>query len=184
MTDRDLLEIAKEAGFLAVLVPTEKIVVDSKFRPFCEENLCGNYNANYACPPDCGTVGEVRQRLMAEDWALVLQTIWDIGSYENQKGILNAKKAHNAAIIQLTEKLRQAGFHGFCLGYGGCPLCNPCKRIENQPCAHPDRRISCMCAYCIDVAKLAEKCGLECAWTPEKLYLFGMFAFRDLIETR
>ena len=33
MTDRDLLEIAKEAGFLAVLVPTEKIVVDSKATP-------------------------------------------------------------------------------------------------------------------------------------------------------
>ena len=179
MSDKELLELAQRAGFSAVLIPTEKITVDAKFRAFCEDNLCGNYNANYACPPDCGSVEEVRQRLMAQDRALVLQTIWDIGSYENKDGILNAKKAHNAAIAQFTEKLRQAGFHGFCLGYGGCPLCSPCKRRENQPCAHPDKKISCLSAYCVDVAKLAEESGLKFAWTPEKLYLFGMFAFKE-----
>ena len=75
------------------------------------------------------------------------------------------------------EKLRQAGVQGFCLGYGGCPLCDPCKRVTNEPCAHPEQKISCMSAYCIDVAKLAEKCGLEFAWVPEKLFLFGMFVF-------
>ena len=179
MTDKELLEIAKDAGFSAVIIPTEKIVVDSKFRPFCEDNLCGNYGANYACPPDCGSVEEVRQRLMVQNRALVLQTIWDIGSYENKEGILGAKKAHGAAILQLMEKLRQLGLQGFCLGYGGCSLCSPCKRIENQPCAHPDKKISCLSAYCIDVAKLAEESGLEFAWTPDKLYLFGLIAFED-----
>ena len=27
------------------------------------------------------------------------------------------------------------------------------------------------------IAKLAEKCGLEFAWVPEKLFLFGMYIF-------
>ena len=177
MSDKELLELAHGAGFSAALIPTEKITVDAKFRSFCEDNLCGNYNANYACPPDCGSVEEVRQKLMDQDRALVLQTIWNIGSYENKDGILEAKKAHNAAILRFTDTLHQAGFQGFCLGYGGCPLCSPCKRRENQPCAHPDKKISCLSAYCVDVAKLAEESCLEFAWTPEKLYLFGMFAF-------
>ena len=133
------------------------------------------YDANYSGPPDCGTVEEVRERLMAQDQALVLQTIWNIGSYDNKQAILDSKKAHNAAILRFAEQLRQAGLKGFCLGYGGCPLCDPCRRAENRLCAHPE--ISCMPAYCIDVAKLAEKCGLEFAWIPEKLFLFGMFAF-------
>lgn len=178
MTDQELLELAKEMGFSAALIPMEKIVVDAKFRSLCEENLCGNYDANYACPPDCGSVSSVRQRLMAEDRALVLETVWEIGSYENTEGILDARKAHNAAILRLSEKLRQAGFHGFYLGYGGCPLCSPCKRSQNLPCAYPERKISCLSAYCVDVAKLAEECGMEFAWTPEKLHLFGMFAFK------
>ena len=179
MIDTQILKLAEEVGFHAALIPTPEIIVDSKFRPYCEENLCGNFGANYSCPPDCGTVEEVRHRLMARDRALVLQSVWEIGSYENKQAVLEARKTHNAAVLRLVEQLRQLGMDGFCLGYGGCPLCDPCKRKENQPCAHPDKQISCMSAYCIDVAKLAQKCGLEFAWVPEKLYLFGMFAFRD-----
>lgn len=177
MTDKELIKLAKEERFCAAVIASENIPVDGKFRKFCEDNLCGKYNANYSCPPDCGTVEEVQARLASGKRALVLQTIWEIGSYENKQAILDSKKAHNAAILRFTEKLRQAGIQGFCLGYGGCPLCDPCKRVENQPCAHPDKKISCMSAYCIDAAKLAEKCNLEFAWVPEKLFLFGMFVF-------
>lgn len=177
MTETELLALAREEGFTAAIIPTERIVTDEKFRPFCEENLCGNYDANYSCPPDCGTVEQTRQRLMQQDRALVLQRIWPIGSYENKSAILESRKAHNAAILRLTKKLREAGMEGFCLGYGGCPLCSPCKRVTSEPCPHPESRISCMSAYCIDVAKLAAVCDLPFAWESDKLYLFGMFAF-------
>ena len=85
---------------------------------------------------------------------------------------MTSKKNLNIAILKLTENLYREGYDCFCLGYGGCPLCNPCKQVEGQPCAFPDKRISCMSAYCIDVGKLANKCGLEFAWVPEKLFLF------------
>ena len=42
-----------------------------------------------------------------------------------------------------------------------------------------ERRISCMSAYCIDVAKLAQRCGLQFGWIPGKLYLFGMIAYHE-----
>ena len=177
MQDTDILKLAEEMGFSAAFVDTADVAQDPSFRKFCEDNLCGKYNANYSCPPDCGTVEEVQTRLRAGKRALVLETICEIGSYENKQSIIDSKKTHNAAILRFTDKLRQAGTQGFCLGYGGCPLCDPCKRITNDPCTHPDKKISCMSAYCIDVAKLAEKCGLEFAWVPEKLFLFGMFVF-------
>lgn len=179
MQDNEIIKLAEVAGFSVALIPTGEIVINPEFRKFCEDNLCGKYGANYACPPDCGTVEEVRERLMSGDRALVLQTIWAIGSYDNKQGIQQSKKAHNAAILRFTETLRQEGHKGFCLGYGGCPLCDPCKKVNNEPCAHPDKKISCMSAYCIDVAKLAELCQLEFAWVPEKLFLFGMFAFHQ-----
>ena len=177
MNDKQIIELAEASGFRAAMIATNEIVQEPSFRKFCEDNLCGKYNANYSCPPDCGTVEEVQQRLKAGKRALVLQSIWDIGSYDNKDEIQKSKKTHNAAILRFTETLRKAGHKGFCLGYGGCPLCDPCKRVINEPCAHPEQKISCMSAYCIDVAKLAEKCGLEFAWIPEKLFLFGMFVF-------
>ena len=177
MNDKQIIELAEASGFRVAMISTNEIAQDPSFRKFCEDNLCGKYNANYSCPPDCGSVEEVQERLKAGKRALVLQTIWEIGSYDNKEGIQQSKKTHNAAILHFTETLRQSGHKGFCLGYGGCPLCDPCKRVNNEPCAHPEQKISCMSAYCIDVAKLAEKCGLEFAWVPEKLFLFGMFVF-------
>ena len=181
MTDMELIKLAEEAGFHAAFITAKEIPVDGSFRKFCEDNLCGKYNANYSCPPACGTVEEVHQRLHSAGKALVLQTVHEIGSYENKEAILTSKKNLNLAILRLTEDLRKAGMDCFCLGYGGCPLCNPCKQVEGEPCSFPDKRISCMSAYCIDVGKLANRCGLEFAWVPEKLFLFGMIAFNELV---
>ena len=174
MNDMELIKLADNMGFHTALISAGEIPVDGSFRKFCEDNLCGKYNANYSCPPGCGTVEEVRQRLFGADKALVLQTIHEIGSYENKEAILKSKKNLNTDILKLTETLRKEGVSCFCLGYGGCPLCDPCKQVAGEPCAFPEKRISCMSAYCIDVGKLAEKCGLAFAWIPEKLFLFGM----------
>ena len=177
MTDLELIKLAEDAGFLAAILPAKDIPVDGSFRKFCEDNLCGKYNANYSCPPGCGTVEEVHERLFAQDKALVVEMIWDVNGFDDKEFIFSSRNKLNRTVLQLMDQLRVEGMDGFCLGYGGCPLCDPCKRLENQPCAHPDKKISCMSAYCIDVAKLAEKCDLEFAWVPEKLFLFGMFVF-------
>ena len=178
MENAELMKLAEKAGFRAAVLPVKDTPVDGSFRKFCEDNLCGKYNANYSCPPGCGTVEQVRQRLFAGEKALVLQTIHHIGSYENKEAILRSKKNLNVEILKLTEQLRLEGIDCFCLGYGGCPLCDPCKQVEGEPCAFPEKRISCMSAYCIDVGKLAGKCGMEFAWLPEKLYLFGVIVLR------
>ena len=171
-----LLDLARAEGFFASVIPTADVPVDGKFRVFCEQNLCGQYGANYACPPDCGSVEQLHKNILEQDHALVVSTIWDIESYEDKIAIADARRSHNTSVLRLLRKVKAAGFAGFCTGYNGCPLCEPCKRRENLPCAHPDQRISCMSAYCIDVAKLAQRCELEFGWVPGKLYLFSMIA--------
>ena len=42
MTNDEMIARAVEAGFAAAeVIDTDKIVFDPMFRPFCEENLCG-----------------------------------------------------------------------------------------------------------------------------------------------
>ena len=60
MEDQEILKQAKEMGFSAAIIDTKDVVQEPSFRKFCEDNLCGKYNANYSCPPDCGTVEEVQ----------------------------------------------------------------------------------------------------------------------------
>ena len=48
----NMIETAKELGFSgAAVIDTAELVFIPEYRVFCEENLCGNYDLNPACPP-------------------------------------------------------------------------------------------------------------------------------------
>lgn len=178
MTDQQIIALAVEEGFAAAeIVETEKIVFDAMFRPYCAENLCGQYGVNYSCPPDCGSVEEMKARILAHKKALVLQTIWQVADFSDAPTIKAAKKSHNAAGIRLVQQLRQAGHEGIMVGASGCALCVPCELGQGRPCKFPELRYSCMSAYCIFVKKLTDECGMEYDCGDGLLALFGMFAF-------
>lgn len=117
--------------------------------------------------------------LLSQKKALVISTVWEVEGFDDKKGVLHAKQSHNSAVLRLMDRLMALGCSGFCMGYNGCPLCQPCLRTENRPCAHPDKRISCMSAYCIDVAQLAKRCDLAFDWIAGKLFLFGLIAYHE-----
>ena len=177
MTEKEILTLAQNAGFVAKIIPTQDIVVDYSFRKFCEDNLCGKFGANYSCPPDCGTPEELHSKILAKDNALVMQLICNIDGYEDKEAIQNARKNVNFSVLDVAENMREAGYNLIPLGYNGCPLCNPCKRTLNQSCLFPEKSISCISAYCINVTELANRCEFEFTWSDKKLYLFGMILF-------
>lgn len=177
MENSSILALAAAEGFTAALVNTRDIVFDPSFRPYCEENLCGQYGANYSCPPDCGTPEQMKQRVQAHGRALVLRTQWNIPDYRDVAAIVKAKAAHNEAELRLAAKMHQSGFPGFTVGASGCALCSPCARLTGEPCRFPDKRYSCMSAYCIYVKDLAEKCGMDYAWNEGQLSFYGLYVF-------
>lgn len=178
MTEQEMIHLAIEEGFAnAAIVDTKDIVFDPSFRPYCAENLCGQYNANYSCPPDCGSPKEMKARILAHRKALVLQTIWQVKDYSDMPVIKQAKKGHNAAELKVVKALRGAGHSGVIVGASGCALCSPCAQTQGEPCKYPDLQYSCMSAYCIFVKKLADRCGMEYDCGEGLLALFGMYAF-------
>ncbi len=168
---------AEEFGFTAVWFPVSEIPTNPEYLKYCEVNRCGNYGANYACPPDCGTPDEMRARLDSAREALVLQSLWEIPGYGTPE-VLTSKAKHGAAVRRLRDSLRKEGFDVFAVGYGPCPICKPCKRKAGEPCPMPDQRVSCMSAYCIDAGELAKRCDLPFEWNPQRLHLFGMIMLR------
>lgn len=178
MTDEQLIDYALKQGFSAAeVIDTEKIEFDPSFRPYCEENLCGQYGVNYTCPPACGSPEEMKQRILSHKKALVLQTMWEISDYSDLPAIRKAKTSHNRAGIQLMKWAGEQGCPGFLVGASGCSLCKPCAMKEGLPCRFPELRYSCMSAYCIFVRKLAESCGIDYDGGPGLLTFFGMYVY-------
>lgn len=158
MTEQELLQCALDLGFAdAALIDTARIVFEPAFRPLCEENLCGQYGVNYSCPDACGTVEEMRSRVLRYRRGLVLQTMWNIDDPLDGSQTRPAKARHNRMTRQLID---QAG-GGLMVGASGCSLCSPCLMGKGEPCRFPDRRWSCMSAYCIFVQEMAQTCGMD-----------------------
>ena len=60
-------ERAKQLGFSAAAVmDTKNLVFKPEYRVFCEENRCGNYDRNPACPPESGSVEEMKEKALSE----------------------------------------------------------------------------------------------------------------------
>ena len=177
MDEKRLLDTALEMGFAnAALMDTAELVFIPAFRPLCEENLCGKYGVNYACPPDCGTVEEMRQKVLRWRRALVMQTMWDIEDPLNNEEIKPAKAQHNRMTRQLIDR---AGAPGLMIGASGCSLCSPCAITEGAPCRFPGLRYSCMSAYCIFVKDMADRCGMDYECAPGITTFFSMYCFDE-----
>ena len=84
----NLVKEAIDLGFSnAAVMDTKQLVFVPEYRIFCEENRCGCYNINPACPPSCGTAEEMKQRAFRYKNTLVLQT-----TLEDSKIRLNIRK--------------------------------------------------------------------------------------------
>ena len=43
-------------AYKARVIPVSDVETDESFRRLCEQNVCGNYGKNWACPPDAGGI--------------------------------------------------------------------------------------------------------------------------------
>ena len=114
-------------------------------RKFCEENQCGCYNVNPACPPECGTVESMKQRVFAYEKALILQTI-----QSKDMDYKMAKLAHNKLTEQLAAKIMESGNTDLLIMSAG-----------------PYRHYSCLSAYCVDAQEMADAVGMTCWGTDD-----------------
>ena len=178
MEPNKLTALAEAEGFTAAVLPADQVPVNWDFRRFCEENRCGQYGANYSCPPTCGTVADMEARIRRGETALVVTSQRPIDGYQDTAAIAAGKRDHNAAMMCLRAALNREGCDVTMLGGSCCNLCTPCRMGENLPCPHPEQQFSCVSAYCVDVAELARRCGLEFTWDKKKLTLYGVLILR------
>ncbi len=178
MTDDQIIDMAIREGFSgASLIDTATITFDTSFRAYCEENLCGQYGANHSCPPYCGTPEEMEEKILQHRKALVLQTVRNVENCQDDMRIESAKRCHREYFFKVIERLERQGLRGLPVGVSYCSLCTPCAIREGKPCSFPERRYSCMSAYCIDVKNLAEQCGMDYDYKDGVLPLFSLYAF-------
>ena len=154
----DYIKEAKELGFTnAAIMDTQKLVFKPEYRKFCEENRCGCYHVNPACPPESGTVEFMKQRALVYEKTLILQTM-----QSKDMDYKMAKLAHNKLTEQLASRIKESGNTDLLIMSAG-----------------PYKHHSCMSAYCVDAAEMANAVGMICWENDDNIRYFSQIMFHE-----
>ncbi len=173
------IQAALDAGATkAVIIPQEKIVLSADFRRICESNQCGGYGACWMCPPHIGPIEELMAQVRRYPYGLLYQTIAQIEDSFDIEGMFAASAEHaqvsqrvHAAVVPLV-----AG-DSLHLSCGGCHLCKICAKREDQPCRIPDKALSSLEGYGVDVYNTTKDTPLKYINGANTVTYFGMILF-------
>ena len=160
----------KDIGVSAAAVfPVADITFDPVFRQMCKDNVCGSYGKNYMCPPSIGEFDDLKNEVLSYKNAILIQTIYPLEDSYDFEGMQDGGKAHSENINKTLNYIKDEmicdnsanSANIKVLGAGGCKLCPKCGIIDNTPCRFPDKAISSVEGYCMNVAKMTESHGLK-----------------------
>ena len=163
----------------AFIIDVDKIVFDEGLRTYCEANYCGHFGKNYACPPSVGEAKEVIAKAKEYKKALIFQTVNSLEDSYDFEGMTEAVLKHSAIANAINIDVEKGYNHFLQLTAGGCTVCPTCAQAENLPCRFPDKAISSLEAYCMNVSMLAELCEMKYINGINTVTYFGAFLLND-----
>ena len=173
-----IAQIALDCGAKgAQYLPASAIITDPVFRRICEGNACGKFGRCYMCPPDIGPVEELMAQLALYPHAVLYQSIGTIEDSFDFEGMMEVGHAH----CMLSQRIRQA-LEGKLPGYlhltgGGCHLCQRCAKQDGIPCRFPDKALSSLEGYGIDVYRTSKATELKYVNGENTVTYFGIILF-------
>ena len=155
------------------------LVPELRIRSYCFEDKCGCFNKHLMCPPNTGSVGEIKRKFEAFNEGIMIQYSQSLDVRTDQEGLREAKlKLHN--IILGTERYLQeeAGVPiAFGMIGGDCTLCDQCAGYRGEPCLYPDRARPSLEALAVDVIALLKGLNLDAEFYPDKITWTGMVLY-------
>ncbi len=164
------VEMAIKAGFShAGYAEIAKMDFLPEIRDMCAVNKCGKYNTNWACPPACGTLSEIRERVDAYDYAMILQATEEMEDDYDWEAIERAGKRCTESLNVLAKQLRDMGVKVLPMGAGGCSKCGGNCTYPDAPCRFPEELNHSMEACGLFVSRECEKANMKYTYGPQTM---------------
>lgn len=156
----DALKTADAVGFekTAPLV-RDALVFREEVRVMCRADRCRSYNKTWSCPPGCGTLDEMREKVSAYTDGILVETIGEMEDEFDFEAIERAAALHKKRFEALTAALCGDGHDILPMGAGRCTVSRDCT-YPDAPCRFPERAAPSMEAAGLLVSDVCEKCGI------------------------
>jgi len=160
----DLSSLSSSLGAdKTAFVKTENINFSIDFKDMCAMNSCGKYNTNWMCPPGVGKIEDGIARIKQYNEGMIIQTITQLEDSFDFEGMQDAATRHDKVFRDVIQEIKSQykTLKIMALSVGGCSLCDRCSYLDNLPCIQPERALSSVEAYGIDVNNLLTVSGLK-----------------------
>ncbi len=161
-TIEKLKEYAAEIGFEHFgEVKMDALKFQPEVRDMCAANKCAHYGRSWTCPPGCGTLEEMAEKVKQFSTGLLVQTTVELeDSFDFEamaEGAVKQKERFNA----LADKLHADNIKCLLMGAGeSCENCKECT-YPDAPCRFPDKAQPSMEACGLNVSQVCKGSGLE-----------------------
>lgn len=169
-----LIELAKKCGFTeAGPLDVSTLECMTEVRDMCLG--CPSYDKFWACPPGCGSLDEMCDKINKYSNGLLVQTVGpleDSFDWDNmQQSIINQDECFQKLRNELT-----CLYPGLmAISAGNCTQCESCTYTDGQPCRFPDRQTASMEAYGLLVGKVCSDNNIRYNYGPNTIAQTGCF---------
>ena len=184
MTTGELLNLVRDCGAVrASAIGQSDVVYNAAFRELCAQNSCGLYGTCYMCPPDIGPIEALMEKAQQYPVCIMYQTVSALEDSFDFEGMMEAKKVHHRCAQRIQEQVRALFTRPFLhLEAGGCGICERCAKLDGAACRFPEKALSSLEGYGIDVYQTALHAGLPYVNGQNTITYFGMLFLPENIS--
>ena len=132
------------------------------------------------CPPFIGEINELMAKVSSFSGGILYQTIHEIEDSFDIEGMFDAGRKHAHTSVCIEEKLRPLKLTDYLhLSCGGCHICEVCSKKTDEPCRFPDKALSSVEGYGVDVYNTTKDTPLKYINGQDTVTYFGMVLFEE-----
>lgn len=174
----DVNALAIHTGFThAANLDIATLDLKPEVRQMCAGNSCGQYGKRWSCPPGCGELPALKQRISQYSQGILVQTVGRLEDAFDGEGMLETERVHKAHLLELQQKLLPEYPRLLTIGAGCCTHCKICT-YPDAPCRFPEKQIASMEAYGMLVTEVCHRNGLKYYYGPNTIAYTSSFLLK------
>ena len=172
----ELIQLAKDSGFTnAGPLDVSTLEFMPEVRAMCASDKCHAYGKNWACPPACGTLDDMREKVKTFKKGLLVQTVWQLEDNMDWENMQKAADDQGENFTKLWDALDKQYPNLLAMGAGTCTKCKECTYLEGKPCRFPAKLMHSMEASGLFVSKVCTDNNLPYNYGPNTIAYTGCF---------
>ncbi len=158
MLDYDKLSAQAESCGFTHHAPLDASTLEylDDVRAMCSADRCRKYGKTWSCPPACGTIAEIRERMAPYKAGILVQTVGELEDEFDYDSMVAAERIHKANFEKLVTILRAEYPNMVPMSAGACHRCEKCT-YPDAPCRFPELMSPSMESYGLFVSRVCER---------------------------